>query len=37
MKPPSKIPGVFTRAWKISVPLELNTDKNARLMEYECQ
>jgi hypothetical protein len=30
-------PQVFTRPWKIRVPLELNTDKNARLMEYECQ
>ena len=30
-------PNVFTRAWKIRVPLELNTGKNARLMEFECQ
>jgi hypothetical protein len=30
-------PKVFTHAWKIRVPLVLNTDKNARLMEYECQ
>ena len=30
-------PKVFTRAWKIRVPLQLNTEKNARLMEYECQ
>lgn len=30
-------PKVFTRAWKIRVPLVLNTDKDARLMEYECQ
>jgi hypothetical protein len=30
-------PKVYTRAWKIRVPLELNTDKSARLMEYECQ
>ncbi len=30
-------PKVFTRTWKIRVPLELNADKNARLMEYECQ
>jgi len=29
-------PKIFTRAWKISIPLKLNTDKNARLMEYEC-
>lgn len=30
-------PKVFTQAWKIRVPLERNTAKNARLMEYECQ
>jgi hypothetical protein len=30
-------PNVFTRTWTIRVPLKLNTDKNARLMEYECQ
>jgi hypothetical protein len=30
-------PKVFTHVWKIRVPLELNTEKNARLMEYECQ
>jgi hypothetical protein len=30
-------PKVFTHAWTIRVPLEQNTDKNARLMEYECQ
>ena len=30
-------PKVFTHAWKIRVPLELDTEKNARLMEYECQ
>ncbi len=30
-------PNVFTRAWTIRVPLKLNTDNNARLMEYECQ
>ena len=30
-------PKVFTRPWKIRVPLELNPDKDARLMEYECQ
>jgi hypothetical protein len=29
-------PKVFTRPWKIRVPLELNAEKNARLMEYEC-
>ncbi|MGA2877818.1 MAG: hypothetical protein ABSG13_02600 [Bryobacteraceae bacterium] len=29
-------PKVFTHAWTIHVPLELNTEKNARLMEYEC-
>jgi hypothetical protein len=30
-------PKVFTHAWQIRVPLGLNTDKNARLLEYECQ
>jgi hypothetical protein len=30
-------PKVFTHPWKIRVPLELDTQKNARLMEYECQ
>ena len=30
-------PKVFTQAWKIRVPLERNSTKNARLMEYECQ
>jgi hypothetical protein len=30
-------PNVFTRPWKIRVPLERNTEKNARLMEFECQ
>ena len=30
-------PKVFTRAWKIRVPLELDAEKNARLMEYECR
>jgi hypothetical protein len=30
-------PKVFTRAWKIRVPLESNPDKFARLMEYECR
>jgi hypothetical protein len=30
-------PKVFTRIWTIRVPLKLNTDKNARLLEYECQ
>jgi hypothetical protein len=30
-------PKVFTQPWKIRVPLELNTEKNARLMEYECR
>ena len=30
-------PKVFTRAWKIRVALELDAEKNARLMEYECR
>jgi hypothetical protein len=30
-------PKVFTRPWKIRVVLERNTEKYARLMEYECQ
>jgi hypothetical protein len=30
-------PKVFTRAWKIRVRLEMNSDKYARLMEYECR
>ena len=30
-------PKVFTRAWKIRVPLGRNTQRNARLMEYECR
>jgi hypothetical protein len=30
-------PKVFTQAWRIRVPLERSTDKNARLMEYECR
>ena len=29
-------PKVFTEPWKIRVPLELDTKKDARLMEYEC-
>jgi hypothetical protein len=30
-------PKVFSKDWKISVPLTLNKKPNARLMEYECQ
>jgi hypothetical protein len=30
-------PKTFTHSWKIRVPLQLNTAKNARLMEFECQ
>jgi hypothetical protein len=30
-------PKTFTQPWKIRVPLQLNTAKNARLMEFECQ
>jgi hypothetical protein len=30
-------PKVFTQPWKIRVPLELNTENNARLMEFECR
>ena len=29
-------PKVFTRAWKMSMPLYRRTDKNAKLLEYEC-
>jgi hypothetical protein len=29
-------PKVFTRPWKISMPLYLHTEKNAQLYEYEC-
>ena len=29
-------PKVFTRPWKISVPLYRHTEKNAQLYEYEC-
>ena len=29
-------PKVFTRAWKMSMPLYRVVDKNARLLEYEC-
>ena len=29
-------PNVFTRAWKMSMPLYRRTEKNARLMEYKC-
>jgi hypothetical protein len=30
-------PKVFTRPWKISMPLYRRKDKNMRLLEYECQ
>jgi hypothetical protein len=30
-------PKVFSKEWKIKVPLTLDTKPNARLMEYECQ
>jgi len=29
-------PKVFTRTWKMSMPLYRRVDKNARLLEYEC-
>jgi hypothetical protein len=29
-------PNVFTRSWKMSMPLYRRTEKNARLMEYKC-
>ena len=29
-------PKVFTKPWKISMPLYRHVDKNARLLEYEC-
>ena len=29
-------PKVFTRAWKISMPLYKRVDPNARVLEYEC-
>ena len=29
-------PKVFTRPWKISMPLSLHKEKNFRLLEYEC-
>jgi len=29
-------PNVFTRAWKMSMPLYRRVEKNARLMEYKC-
>lgn len=30
-------PKVFSKPWKISVPMMLHKEPNARLMEYECQ
>ncbi len=30
-------PKVFSKEWKISVPMTLDNKPNARLMEYECQ
>jgi hypothetical protein len=30
-------PKVFTRSWKITIPMDLHTEPNARLLEYECQ
>ena len=30
-------PKVFTKPWKISMPLYLHEEKNAQLYEYECQ
>lgn len=30
-------PKTFSKDWKISVPLTLDTKPNARIMEYECQ
>jgi hypothetical protein len=30
-------PSVFTRPWKISLPLYRHTEPNFRLLEYECQ
>ena len=30
-------PNVFSKEWKIRVPLSLNKAPNARLLEYECQ
>ena len=30
-------PKVFTRTWKISMPLYRHVEKNAQLLEYECQ
>jgi hypothetical protein len=29
-------PKVFTRPWKISMPLYRHTEKDAQLYEYEC-
>jgi hypothetical protein len=29
-------PKVYTKAWKISLPLYRHTEKNAQLYEYEC-
>ena len=29
-------PKVFTKPWKISMPLYRHTEKNAQLYEYEC-
>jgi len=29
-------PKVFTRPWKISMPLYRRADKNVKLLEYEC-
>jgi hypothetical protein len=29
-------PKVFSRAWKISMPLYRRVEKNARLLEYKC-
>jgi hypothetical protein len=29
-------PKVFTRPWKMSMPLYRRTEKNVKLLEYEC-
>ena len=33
---PSRMPKVFTRPWKMSMILNRHTEKNFRLLEYEC-
>ncbi len=29
-------PSVFTRTWKISMPLDRHAEKNAQILEFKC-